>query len=81
MQEANSYAIQSHLTGITTQGCGYCGRYGHTEVAYYKKQTDEARSRSGNDKSIECFPKTILKKEAKLEAAEKKKPIKFAQET
>ena len=74
------YASQCQLVGSTSQGCGYCGRYGHTEAACYKKQTDEARSKADKEKDKASFPKMILKKEVEPEPEEKKKPIMFVQE-
>ena len=75
------YASQCQLVGSATQGCGYCGRYVHTETACYKKQADEARSKADKDKAKDSFPKMILKKEVEPEAEEKKKPIMFVQGT
>ena len=46
------YASQCQLAGSTTQGCGYCGRYGHTEAACYKKQADWEEPVKSAQKSI-----------------------------
>ena len=75
------YASQCQLIGIATQGCGYSGRYGHIEAACYKKQADEAISKTDKDKTKDCFPKMILKKEVEPEPEEKKKPVMFVQKT
>ena len=73
------YASQCQLVGSTTQGCGYCGRYGHTEAACYKKQADQARYKADKDKTNNDFAKTILKKEVEPESEENKRPIMFVQ--
>ena len=80
-KKTGHYASQCELVGSATQGCGYCGRYGHTEAVCYKKQADEARSKSDKRKASDCSPKTILKKEVEPESEEKKKLIMFVQET
>ena len=56
----------------TTQGCGCCGRYGHTQAACNKKQDVEGRSKSGKYNTKDSFRTTVLKKEVQPEAAEKK---------
>ena len=77
------YASQCQLIGSRTQGCGYCGRYGHTDAACYKKQADEPRPKTYKEKAKEGFPKKILKKEVEpeVEKKKKKKPIMLVQES
>ena len=74
-------ASQCQLTESTTQVCGYCGRYRHTEATCYKKQAEKARSKADKEKIKDSFSKAMLKKEAKPEAQEKKKPVMFVQES
>ena len=47
---------------------------------FSKKQADEARSKADKDKTVNIFPKMILKKEVEVKAEEKKKPIMFVEE-
>ena len=74
------YASQCQLMRSATKGCSYCGSHGHTEVACYKKQADEAISIADKERTKNDFPKTILEKEVEPEAEKKKKTIMFVQE-
>ena len=57
------YASRCQLIGSTTQGCVYCGRYGHTEATCCKKQAEKARLKAEKDKTRDILPKMILNKE------------------
>ena len=78
-KKLNHCASQCQFTGSTTEGCEYCRRYRHTEVACYKKRAAEAILRSDKEKAEEGFPKAILNKDVEPEPEEKKKPVMLSQ--
>lgn len=46
VQKARELCKSMSVNGYKTQRCGYCGSYRYNQAACYKKQADEARSRS-----------------------------------
>jgi len=68
------YANEGQIQTEAVKSCSYCGRYGHSAIACFKKQADEARARS-QSKNIPQVQ--ILKKEAVTPAEQNEIPVMY----